>query len=208
MRFGDFLNNVRASLDYLAWELTHNGGKQPELPWRVSFPIVTGGRDAATRRGAMSAEEVWASTIKTALNGADPLHVGIVKRHQPYVGGQPAQDPLTWLQSLVNVDKHQALHVVVPRALKIPKMGQPFDIENFQITKFVPATNLTTSEPGTELLRVYGTAGPGEPNIKVNFPAWEMLPAAIETIGPIEVIGQKILARVGGILAEFDKCLD
>jgi hypothetical protein len=118
--FGDFLTNVRAALDHLAWQLAEldvaAGGQGPSEA--TNFPIKEQDVD---RKGNPKP-----ARIQGVVN---PSVIAAVESVQPYETarrtGEPAtHDVLYGLNKLVNIDKHRLLLVVV-QALDIDRMWWP-----------------------------------------------------------------------------------
>lgn len=94
---GDFLHNLRSSLDHIAWQLVLDNGGTPVK--KTSFPIVLKRKGAPPKiAGGISAK---AATM--------------VESFQPYnnVAGAPAENPLYVLSTLNNIDKHREFNIAV-----------------------------------------------------------------------------------------------
>jgi hypothetical protein len=96
----DALQNFRAALNHLAWELAILGLRRcdetREPIWRTEFPIAT------------EPEKFRADTIADL----HPLHQAMIKGFQPYHRGNLAPVyPLARLQRLTNTDKHRTLQL-------------------------------------------------------------------------------------------------
>ena len=106
--FGDCINNLRNSLDYLVYEMgvRHSGGlKKPE---RIKFPIV-------------SRKDTWAGICGNELGEVSPKQRTLIESFQPYhkrnmeqdgPQGQAAFHPLEMLRDLTDLDKHRLLTAV------------------------------------------------------------------------------------------------
>lgn len=95
---GDCIQNLRASLDYLAWELVKANHLVPTR--YTAFPIY---RKAPGPKFSPN-----------SVAGIDPKAVALIEELQPYYGGKnPDTDWLEFLSQLSNTDKHRALNVVV-----------------------------------------------------------------------------------------------
>jgi hypothetical protein len=102
---GDFVSNLRSSLDHLVYVLPRTVAMWDES--KTAFPIFTiksaGDRNSATydRRAA------------NMLQNVIPEAEQIIERLQPYHRKRrPDYHPLAVLHDLWNADKHRALHVV------------------------------------------------------------------------------------------------
>ena len=115
---GDTVYNIRACLNYLAWDLVRAGAEaKPQRRKGVEFPIYTD-------------RERFDRAIQTALPGIRQEHRTIVEKHQPYhvppgvvitpsvasppVSG-PRSHPLAILQTLSNSDKHHNPQYTFPQ---------------------------------------------------------------------------------------------
>jgi hypothetical protein len=102
---GDFLTNLRASLDHLAWELVlANGGVPNE---HTAFPIKD--RHPRTPGSGQPAK------LKIA-GGVSAAALAKVEATQPYQtpdGGTPHEDRLWILERLVGIDKHRHLLLTI-----------------------------------------------------------------------------------------------
>jgi hypothetical protein len=94
---GDCVTNLRAALDYVAWELVVKSGKslRPKEKQRVAFPIFPNEPDFSK-----SDSTQFLKTLITA-NAFD-----VIKDVQPFNAGHEA---LGTLNDLVRVDKHRTL---------------------------------------------------------------------------------------------------
>jgi hypothetical protein len=97
--FGDMIGNLRASLDYLVWQLVLAAGNRPGR--RTSFPVVRRAKD-------------WAVQSRSALEGVDPEWAAVVESRQPYHRPErPAVHPLAILDHVDNLNKHRFLPAAV-----------------------------------------------------------------------------------------------
>jgi hypothetical protein len=91
---GDFIHNLRASLDHIAWELAQIGNKNPSS--EICFPVFS--RDTAKTQTAFEA----------ATKGIPPEAIEIMESLQPYHGGSSYKSHNLWrLNKLWNLDKHR-----------------------------------------------------------------------------------------------------
>jgi hypothetical protein len=99
---GDFLHNLRSSLDHLARGLVETQGNRPSdnPPYATAFPIH---RDPPGRGRAQ------------ITGGVHPRALAIVESLQPYnaPNGNSREHPLYVLNHLSNIDKHRTLHLPV-----------------------------------------------------------------------------------------------
>jgi hypothetical protein len=95
---GDIIQNLRTSLDHLAWHLAQiglaqKGAANAEPHWDVSFPIA-------------KTVEIYESMKRRKVQGMLPEAVKAIDSLKPYKGGN---DPLWRLHELNNIDKHRTL---------------------------------------------------------------------------------------------------
>ena len=93
---GDFLTNLRASLDYLAWELVKANGGTPNPG--TSFPL----KEQPPRK----------PKVLSVSGGVSPAALALIKAAQPYntpEGGTVHEDRMWILSRLVGIDKHRHL---------------------------------------------------------------------------------------------------
>lgn len=100
---GDFLTNLRAALDHLAWRLVLHDGGRPNTA--TKFPIL---RAAPMRNGV---------TVQPSIAGvSDQAILDNIEALQPYMGqrhGHHVEDSALFvLNELVNIDKHRLLLVI------------------------------------------------------------------------------------------------
>lgn len=94
---GDCLNNYRAVLDHLIWELSlDHSGPNPPNPYRIKFP----GRAQGAGSGGLGA------ISHSARKEVQWLHANCAAKD----AGDPS--PFLMLCELSNVDKHSAIHVI------------------------------------------------------------------------------------------------
>jgi hypothetical protein len=113
--FGDVLTNLRATLDYLVWQLVLAARNSPGD--EHAFPCVMLARD-------------WASAKGRRLVGIDPAWVDEIEKLQPYHRThKPERHLFAVLDYVNNVNKHRTLPaaiVTVPRfASRIESLDMP-----------------------------------------------------------------------------------
>jgi hypothetical protein len=110
--FGDMVSNLRATLDYLVWQLVLVGGKRPGR--RTGFPVVRRTKD-------------WAVQSRTALRGVEQRWVGEIEARQPYHrADRPSVHPLAILDHVNNLNKHRFLPAAV---LSVQQLGLLINVE-------------------------------------------------------------------------------
>ena len=99
---GDFVQNLRAALDHLVWQLVRANGQQPGRS--IAFPIFD--QEPPMRRGHRERER-W----KAMTRGVHPAALRFIERLQPYSpgGDGPSRNVLTALRKLSNEDKHRTI---------------------------------------------------------------------------------------------------
>lgn len=97
---GDCLQNARAALDHLVWQLAILAGKQKPNR-QTSFPVC-------------DTENAWRSKgTRNKVTSLAAEHRTAVERLQPFQIGGAARDHWLWhLNELSRIDKHQILHPV------------------------------------------------------------------------------------------------
>jgi len=136
---GDVLHNLRASLDYLAWELVdcHSPGQGNG---RTEFPIFL-------------SPEKFKQSAPAKTKGMSPEACAVIERLQPFKESPAERHPsenLLWvLQSLVTVDKHRTL-TLTAEAIGLHWEGLPPGVHaadpNFLQEEYTTAT--VTLNPG------------------------------------------------------------
>lgn len=119
---GEILYSLRSALDNLVFDL--RGGQSQRRPDRSEFPILS----THSNSGNKIKESEIRKRFDESTDGVDPAIKAIVESLQPYhKGNGMSDDPLWRLNTLCNIDKHRALHVVachyagaafVPAAMK------------------------------------------------------------------------------------------
>jgi hypothetical protein len=94
---GDCVQNLRASLDYLAWQLVLANNQKPGY-W-THFPIYREAKSGPFRPRCVS--------------GMNPDAIALIEQLQPYYGGKNADTDLLWFVcELSNADKHRTINIV------------------------------------------------------------------------------------------------
>jgi hypothetical protein len=119
---GDFVQNVRASLDYLVWELVSVAGNAGTTS--NEFPIFTDPKR-------------YVKDSPKKIHGVPPEAVMVFERLQPFAGANsqawnpnwrdPDREPLTLLRDLSIRDKHRSInlttHVMSAQLLGLEELG-------------------------------------------------------------------------------------
>jgi hypothetical protein len=194
---GECLFNFRSALDNLAFELAakRHGAPLPAAAAKTSaFPIF-GSQPPSPQQ------------IQDRIGLADPAAQTVIQALQPHHRGTPGfeSDPLYILDKLCNLDKHRALHLVLPV------------IEKVETVKEVGGTvsDITIApgpiRHGAEVFRYRRTPNPPNTQMQVELKVtgWisfdESLPiAAGKPVIPIlKAINYRIVNDVFGPLAQF-----
>ena len=103
---GDGLNNLRAVLDHLVWQLVLREDQEPD-EWN-SFPICTGEKQFFDK-----AKMTPKKMKRHSLHGlpVDGEAWALIKGAQPFLSAHPQDHPLRRLAQLTNIDKHRTLLV-------------------------------------------------------------------------------------------------
>lgn len=100
-RFGDAIQNYRAALDHLAWQLVKHGSTpEPKNPSAVQFPIYTREKD-------------YRAKLATRLPGVSKGPCDFIHFAHEYRRGKAQNALLLLLAKLSNDDKHRTLHTAV-----------------------------------------------------------------------------------------------
>lgn len=110
---GDFIQNVRASLDHLVWQLVKANGQPPTRS--NAFPIHSQ-RPTVKNRGL----ERW----HRQLRGVHPAARRWIEYVQPYRRKNPSHDLLAHLARLSNEDKHRVIFQSV-NSVPNPEAAEP-----------------------------------------------------------------------------------
>lgn len=96
LTFGDFVNNLRASLDYLIWQLVIQNGQSPTV--NNSFPIIEEDNHHGRR------------ALIRACTGVSAKVLPIIESFQPYRSGTNNGSSHLWrLATLCNIQKHRQI---------------------------------------------------------------------------------------------------
>lgn len=102
---GDFLTNLRGTLDYLVWQLVLASGSQPTE--KTAFPVV-------------KESKYWAGAAGGRLSGVDPIWVTEIEKLQPYHGQQRGKlHPLALIDNLNNINKHRTLPATIVDPMRV-----------------------------------------------------------------------------------------
>lgn len=104
---GDCLNNLRATLDHLVWQLVLREGQNPE--GRQCFPLCETQAEF-TKKVVLPSHR---GNRHAPLYGIPPNGDAwaLIEHAQPFHRPQPQEHPLAWVARFNNVDKHRTLLV-------------------------------------------------------------------------------------------------
>lgn len=192
---GDFVQNLRAALDHLAWQLVCAGRKPPETlspgaRKQIQFPLESKFRSRLKGVG-------YQANIGARLPGVRREDLTIVKRYQPYHRGQ-ASRLLGVLADLSNVDKHRTLTPILmattvfdPHTIRV----RPGTMRSY-VPKLSPGKAV---QEGAEILRVYVD----RPNAEVDVYVDLTCEPALESREPVFPTLHSMGVRVAQVLLEF-----
>lgn len=194
LRAGDALNNYRAALDHLAWELFEHGTGRRPPKWReedVYFPVCS------TTRGDFD------KMCRRCLPGVTKRMRDLLSPFQPYNTRIRTGRELLWLFDWNRTDKHRNM---------LPVLLRPFEYTILSrtpspVTFTALAAGRTPFQAGTHAvtLRLSNWPRDSEPDVSVKFDAARhvFLPGVVpEPIGLIEAL-ESIDKIVGQILGKF-----
>jgi len=122
---GEFLHNLRSSLDAIMWQLAI---PNPVNPSAIQFPIF---KDAVERREAGRRISGYDKSGLRQLQDVDPTAEPVVKALQPCFAKGPEAHPLWILNQLNNIDKHRTVLLAVAQvgiAGFAYRRGDPSDV--------------------------------------------------------------------------------
>lgn len=151
---GDFICNLRASLDHIIWAMASAGGRHPSN--EICFPICA--KDCPRTQAKIGA----------ATAGIPPEAIARVKSFQPYHAGKAYKSAHLWrLNFLWNLDKHRniALHsmdsgILFSVAKGIPVQEFKFD-DSAIVTIPLAAKNKVHLNPRPDLVIAFGDENRG-----------------------------------------------
>lgn len=161
LMIGDALNNYRAAIDHLAWQLVQAGNKPtPKTPTRVQFPICRINRKTFIRM-----------CQKDRLPGVSLRRVLMLSPFQPYKGREldGERAALDLLGTLTNTDKHREMLVTFLRPYGYTIHAPPGSTTEAYLP---PGAGREQFSPGTEVVRVVVRPWTEpEPDVRVEFNA-------------------------------------
>jgi hypothetical protein len=132
---GDFVTNLRASLDTIAWELAMLAGKplNDGQMKKITFPI--------TIKRARFTDKKWTAKHLENVCGVPAATLSVIESVQPYHAGY---QPLDTLDLLVNRDKHRMLLFC---ALSIESVGRVAVYQGDRLHSIGSGMNFATPAP-------------------------------------------------------------
>ena len=163
---GDYIHNIRSSLDHLIAQLSVQAGHRIDETRHLTFPIY-------------NSETIYIRNSRHKLKElVSPNALAAIERAQPYEarksGDDPTADPLWVLSELDNIDKHRMLVVV---AKKFKKRGARFFLHRGATPIEIPMADETwrPMEDGATITRVNlsfdGPHRPDEVGVEVDMTA-------------------------------------
>ena len=192
LTLGDALQNFRATLDHLAWDLVKLGSiPRPKRPQDIYFPMA-------------KSFQTWKGRVDDWLPGVPPKQRATIRRYQPYRRG-PQSRAMRLLRDLSDHDKHR---VMVPIAMNT----QPNPSFTVQSHWTVSTLHYLVNRPmrlkvntplaRIDLVRPRGFTGGCDVNVNGQFSVYPALPGG----QPASRLGE-IRETVFEILSEFDAIL-
>ena len=187
LTIGDVIQNFRAALDYLAWDLVRTGSTpRPVNPRLVQFPMAT-------------SFKAFRGRLATQLPGVSTDFRAIIRRYQPYRRGE-GPTAIRWLCNLSNMDKHRVL---------IPTLVNVSEVRNLTLSSSWPIeridwliTKPQSLNVGTDVLQVDLSRGIGDcqVNVQGDVALFPSLGYARDIMSSLT----KIRSTVLEVLTEFD----
>jgi hypothetical protein len=204
---GDAIQNIRASLDHLVWQLVLLEGNRPGT-W-TKFPITTHVNDFNTSVRTPKKPK------KSSLQGitVDGEAWTLIEEAQPYNGGEmsknPAHHELVILARLSNADKHRTLmsQVDFPGPVMLEDLIS-FNPDAVMVNVHIANQPLSLVEK-TELVRVrFSESGP-DPQVRVKRrlpvqPTFGDISGGIAMQVPLRTI-KHVRGYVGRLIEGFDR---
>jgi hypothetical protein len=136
--YGDMLSNLRATLDYLVWQLVLESGNTPHT--RNMFPCVA---DAST----------WETVASDRLRGLSDQWRNEIRVWQPFIDphrtGRPDRDLLAVLDKVNNINKHRVLSASIVRL-----DAASWDADYEPGTRVETIETIGPAADGVEMLRI------------------------------------------------------
>jgi len=198
---GDFGTNLRAALDYIAWELftkfrpvTHASlpaRDRNRIERQVQFPIVGSQTDFAKANS-------HAQYLRGASCGVPTTAMSVIESVQPYNAGY---EPLSTLDLLIRTDKHRMLLLC---ALFVRSAGKVSICRGNRLIATVEGMtglkmNLAAIGPSDLTTTEYSMKVDQKPTV---FVALKDLPTTVMGVGPLL---HDVLKCVQGIIPRFDQ---
>jgi hypothetical protein len=223
---GDALTNLRAALDYAAWQLVAmRSDPTPISETRVQFPLIWKWPEDSSGHARFMSE------VPRRLPGVDPRYIEVVDKHQPYHWadhevtqrahdphdyersniGRAERHPLALLDRLSNHDKHRELQVVAE--LGVAMRAEVVDQEACDVVRMVPSPEQPRLSPGVDLLHVYvRRTGAARPRLKTRLdldivPAFDLSileEPSLEITMALDVISRQVRVVLNDISRAHD----
>jgi len=153
LAIGDVIQNFRAALDHLTWDLVRIGATpRPKRPQMIQFPMA-------------NSYKSFKGQVGDRLPGVPNDQRAIILRYQPYRRGNGPM-AIRWLRNFSDKDKHRVL---------IPTVVNVAGITNLNITSSWPMNGMTylVKKPrplnvGTKVLQLDMSPGTGDCQVNVN----------------------------------------
>lgn len=188
---GDALNDYRAALDHLAWQLVSAAGP-PRKAGQIYFPVA---------KTSTQFEEDESRMVP----GVSSLVSSMIRRHQPFQNGSQAEDhPLFVLHEWNRLDKHRSLHLMAAFPAEI-RATVPGTYPNFRVMHQERRETIDVFMPGTDLIRIYGKRIDPREDTGVSVLFRGRITLGHESGRGIERAINLIDGAVDGVLTEFER---
>ncbi len=189
LSLGDTLQNFRAALDHLAWDLVKAGtAPNPKRPQDIYFPMATSFAN-------------WKRDLDRKLPGVPDEQRAIIRRYQPYRRG-PGPRAVRLLRNLSDHDKHRVVVPVTRNTFpSVALLVEPNWVISALDRLITRPTRLEVETPlvRIELVRPQGFAGNCQVKVNGEFPVYPALPGG----KPMAALGE-VRNTVFEIMSEFD----
>jgi hypothetical protein len=185
--FGDCIGNLRAALDYIAWQLATKYAGRPLTDREargVYFPIC-------------DRSNLWPPNTATHLMnpcGVPAPTIGEIEKVQPYQAGY---QPIGFLSQLVSIDKHRLPLMTIGNA------------QTLSCQATLPGGWVMSGTPGASITFGAGVpSGPAAPPVEVQMEGkaavYVTLQDASMPQGPVDLLLGQMLKCVSDVLSRFE----
>jgi hypothetical protein len=157
---GEFVHNLRSTLDHLAWQLALTKTRTPHD--KLQFPILD----------RKPSEAAWRSRVGDQLRCVPPEAVQQIWDLQPFHSERPETNALAIVRELSNEDKHRVILQPVSASKRPDESHVHLDANDVEVTAYEILFGVPP-EPGATIVRVPYVIVGDSPRIHlhVSFPA-------------------------------------